>query len=330
MEINKRNLLFVILFSFIFLTITLTTSLTWTRPMTNHTTDTSVFVNCSLDEVGLGNGSCMSISDIGGSDGTRNITYENHISSTGASHTYINQGVTTGSSPSFPNINIGNKITHTGDTDTYIAFTTNGFELRVGNSLVMSIDSTWTTLHDRVEFRSEVNFTEDTFYEDSRAIFQGGSGNGIHWDNYDSYIIIDSGDDMNFGGSGDYEFDGDVYADDYEINSPVLFIPIEKTALDYFTTTSEERMSIDGSYNHSNIDDELVLVERIKLECEEILNKTTGSYYTGNCQNVTILSKSLGRSDELQRDAIKELKDKVERLEKDFCVVHVFGWCLIG
>jgi len=49
-------------------------------PATGNITDTSAAVNCSADEVFLGNGSCQSISTITGTgDGSYNVTYDTYI-----------------------------------------------------------------------------------------------------------------------------------------------------------------------------------------------------------------------------------------------------------
>ena len=218
----------------------------------------------------------------------------------------------------------------TGDTDTYLGFTTNQYDLYAGGSHVMSATSLLTTFYDATKFSQQVNFSGDIILKSDSVFFRGGDGIK-YWNNPTPSLRVVSGDDWELDGSGDFIIGMDAYADDYLTNSPTLNYPQSKKALDYFTTTSEERTSLDGSYNHSNVDDELILKVNIKEECEEILNKTTGNYYTGNCVNVTILSKSLGLSDELQRDAMKELKDENSLLKDAICIIdnckNKFHWC---
>ena len=135
---------------------------------------------------------------------------------------------------------------------------------------------------------------------------------------------------------------GWMIADDFLSTSPVLDKK-GKDALDYFTTTSEERTGTDGKYNHTNKDDvDLLYVDIVREECDVIeeyndLGEVT-KYQEVNCVEIHTPAKRNGLLSELQRDAIKELNDEDislraenEILKESICTLdncnNKFDWC---
>lgn len=130
-------------------------------------------------------------------------------------------------------------------------------------------------------------------------------------------------DDASFAGvilgtTNDFSADiiaGDIYADNYYFNSPVL----DKqglTALSQFTTTSEERTK-DGKYDHDNVDEDLIKVlVPFKKGRPAKLNRQGAIIREATPDIPEHYSSSLILLVQLQRDAILELKTRLEVLEE--------------
>ncbi|MBR9703842.1 hypothetical protein GOV12_00385 [Candidatus Pacearchaeota archaeon] len=156
------------------------------------------------------------------------------------------------------------------------------------------------------------------------------------------YIIL-QGESLEVIDLVDMVIEADLYADSFEENSVVLDKQ-GKTALSYFTTTSEERTKLDGSYDHKNKDDiDLLYSVRDKTKCdrERRINESTirydkhgelenmEYYYADvNCVTEQVESKSVSKLVELQRDAIYELKQENELLRSELCEKdNSYSWC---
>jgi len=69
-----------------------------------------------------------------------------HKSNNGSDHSYIDQSVTTGSNPTFGSPYFYQKLIHSGDTDTYIDFTTNRVQILAGGNTRLDCQSTKTII----------------------------------------------------------------------------------------------------------------------------------------------------------------------------------------
>ena len=121
---------------------------------------------------------------------------------------------------------------------------------------------------------------------------------------------------------GNIVADGNITGDDYFETSVALEIPQNKNALDYFTTTWEDRTYLDKGdrfYNHTNKDDDLLY----KIEIKEVCNDEGE-----NCFNKTIEKKSLSMLAELERDAIFEIKQQNILMKLSLCKLGETVWCL--
>jgi len=135
-------------------------------------------------------------------------------------------------------------------------------------------------------------------------------------------------------------FEQAVIADEY-FETSVVLDKKGKKALDYFTTTSEERSYTnekgEAVYNHTNEDDSLIYTTMNKTICEpfNITRSFEDPKYSPICETVSILAKSNSRLSELQRDATKELKDKTSTYDsmfEDICreensKYNKYDWC---
>lgn len=133
--------------------------------------------------------------------------------------------------------------------------------------------------------------------------------------------------------SGSAYVKGRMDADYYVEHSVVSDYPEDKNALDYFTTTWEDRSYLNEKeeliYNHTNRDDKdlLLIIEDI-VECDYetyINSKGKESERKVNCSIVgQTEKKSVSGLVELQRDAIYELKEDVDNLKSSLCLSDPF------
>ena len=170
-----------------------------------------------------------------------------------------------------------------------------------------------------------VTFNIDNLFAKQINITTGGR---INW--ADGVYITGVSGEMNIVAnalniSGVVNVVGNITADSFNEASVVLDKK-GKSALDYFTTTSEERSILDKDgnvvYDHNNRDDiDLLLVKDTKLVCNSV---SDGVDILGNpkmveeCVEIETESKSLSLLVELQRDAIYELKERIEYLENNY------------
>ena len=151
-------------------------------------------------------------------------------------------------------------------------------------------------------------------------------------------------DFLRLNNSGSLYVLGSVDADFYTEHSTAIELPQDKNALDYFTTTWEDRSYINEkgelTYNHTNKDDmDLLLVKEDIIECdiENYINKKgEEAERKVNCSVVEqIEKKSLSALAELQRDATYELIQ--ENQAKDIIIQNIciednlkyskYDWC---